>query len=39
MMFVDASALVAILTQEAGADRLTDLLEAAEAPVTSAVFQ
>ena len=40
-MFVDASAIVAILTREPEADRLADLLEAAAAPITSpiAVFE
>jgi ribonuclease VapC len=40
-MFVDASALVAILTREPGADRLADLLEEAAAPITSpiAIFE
>ena len=40
-MFVDASAIVAILTREPEADRLADRLEAAEAPITSpiAVFE
>ena len=36
-MFVDASAMVAILTRETDADALTDLLEGAEAPMTSAI--
>ena len=36
-MFVDATALVAILTREAEADGLADLLEGAAAPVTSAI--
>jgi ribonuclease VapC len=36
-MFVDASAIVAILTREPGADLLTDRLEAAETPITSPV--
>lgn len=40
-MFVDASAIVAILTREPEADLLADLLEAARSPVTSpiAVFE
>lgn len=40
-MFVDASAIVAILTREPEADSLADLLEAARAPITSpiAVFE
>ena len=40
-MFVDASAIVAILTREADADALADALEAAEAAMTSpiAVFE
>ena len=40
-MFVDASAIVAILTREPEADVLGDLLEAARAPITSpiAVFE
>ena len=36
-MFVDASALVAILTREPEVDALADLLEAADAPITSAI--
>ena len=36
-MFVDSSAIVAILTAEEDADRLADMIDAAEAPVTSAV--
>ncbi len=36
-MFVDASAIVAILTREPEADVLTDLLEGARSPVTSAI--
>ena len=36
-MFVDSSAIVAILTAEEDADRLADRIDAAEAPVTSAV--
>jgi ribonuclease VapC len=40
-MFVDASAIVAILTREPEADTLADLLEAERAPITSpiAVFE
>jgi ribonuclease VapC len=40
-MFVDASAIVAILTREPEADLLTDLLESAQAPITSpiAIFE
>ena len=40
-MFVDASAIVAILTREADADELADALEAARSPITSpiAVFE
>jgi ribonuclease VapC len=40
-MFVDASAIVAILTRESEADRLADLLEEAAAPITSpiAIFE
>jgi ribonuclease VapC len=40
-MFVDASALVAILTRESEADLLADLLEQAGAPITSpiAIFE
>ncbi|HEY3778797.1 MAG TPA: type II toxin-antitoxin system VapC family toxin [Rhizomicrobium sp.] len=40
-MFVDASAIVAILSREPEADRFADLLEHARAPVTSpvAVFE
>ncbi len=40
-MFVDASAIVAILTREPEADTLADLLEAARAPISSpiAVFE
>lgn len=40
-MFVDASAIVAILTREPEADALTDLLQAARSPITSpiAVFE
>ena len=40
-MFVDASAIVAILTREPEADSLADLLEAARSPITSpiAVFE
>lgn len=36
-MFIDSSAIVAILTAEEDADRLADRIEAAEAPVTSAI--
>jgi ribonuclease VapC len=36
-MFVDASAIVAILTQEAGADMLAGTLEEALSPITSAI--
>ncbi|WP_027132495.1 type II toxin-antitoxin system VapC family toxin [Geminicoccus roseus] len=36
-MFVDASAIVAILTREPEADALTDVLEAASSPITSPV--
>jgi ribonuclease VapC len=36
-MFIDASAIVAVLTREAEADRLADLVEQAAAPITSAV--
>lgn len=36
-MFVDASAIVAILTREPEADALTDALEAAQLPITSPV--
>jgi ribonuclease VapC len=41
MMFVDASAIVAILTREPEADSLADLLEADSTPITSpiAVFE
>jgi len=41
VIFVDASAIVAILTREAEADSLADLLEAARSPITSpiAVFE
>ena len=40
-MFIDASAIVAILTREPEADRLADVLEAAQWPITSpiAVFE
>lgn len=40
-MFVDASAIVAILTREAEADALADALENARSPITSpvAVFE
>jgi ribonuclease VapC len=36
-MFVDASAIVAILTREPEADALADLLDGARAPITSAI--
>jgi ribonuclease VapC len=36
-MFIDASAIVAILTREPGADELTDRLEQATHPITSAI--
>jgi ribonuclease VapC len=36
-MFVDASAIVAILTREPDADALADALEGARLPITSAV--
>ena len=36
-MFVDASAIVAILTREADADELADALDAARSPITSAI--
>ena len=36
-MFVDASAIVAILTREPEADTLADTLEQARQPITSAV--
>jgi len=36
-MFVDASAIVAILTREADADELADALDAARSPITSPV--
>lgn len=40
-MFIDASAIVAILTREPDADELADALEAAQSPITSpiAVFE
>ena len=40
-MFVDASAIVAILTREAEADALADALESARSPITSpiAIFE
>jgi hypothetical protein len=40
-MFVDASAIVAILTREPNADALADVLEQASAPITSpiAIFE
>jgi ribonuclease VapC len=37
LMFVDASAIVAILTREPEADALADLLEAARTPITSPI--
>ena len=36
-MFVDASAIVAILTREADADELANALDTARSPITSAV--
>jgi ribonuclease VapC len=36
-MFVDASAVIAILTREPEAEALTDVLEEARSPITSAV--
>ena len=36
-MFVDASAIVAILTREPEADALADLLETARSPITSPI--
>ena len=36
-MFVDASAIIAILTREPEADKFTDVLEEARSPITSAV--
>jgi ribonuclease VapC len=36
-MFVDTSAIVAIITREPEADALADLLEAARAPITSPI--
>lgn len=36
-MFVDASAIVAILTREADADELADALDTARSPITSAI--
>jgi len=36
-MFIDASAIVAILTREPEADALTDLLDAAGTPITSPI--
>jgi ribonuclease VapC len=40
-MFVDASAIVAILTREPEADALADILESARSPITSpiAIFE
>jgi ribonuclease VapC len=37
MMFVDASAIVAILTREPEADALADALDAAHSPITSPI--
>jgi ribonuclease VapC len=37
MMFVDASAIVAILTREPEADALADALDAARSPITSPI--
>jgi ribonuclease VapC len=41
MMFVDASAIVAILTREPEAEALTDVLEKGQSPITSpiAIFE
>jgi len=36
-MFVDASAIIAIVTSEPEADALTDILQTARSPITSAV--
>jgi ribonuclease VapC len=36
-MFIDASAIVAILTREPGADALADVLESARSPITSPI--
>jgi ribonuclease VapC len=36
-MFVDASAIVAILTREPEADALADVLESAQSPITSPI--
>ncbi len=36
-MFVDASAIVAILTREQDADAMADLLDGARAPITSPI--
>jgi len=36
-MFVDASAIVAILTREPEADALADVLESARSPITSPI--
>ena len=36
-MFVDASAIVAIVTREADADELANALDAARSPITSAI--
>ena len=40
-MFIDASAIVAILTREPEADALADVLESAQSPITSpiAIFE
>jgi ribonuclease VapC len=40
-MFVDASAIVAILTREPEADALADVLQSASSPITSpiAIFE
>lgn len=37
MIFVDASAIIAILTHEPEAESFEDLLDAARAPITSAI--
>ena len=37
MMFIDASAIVAILTREPGADALVDVLDSAREPLTSPI--
>jgi len=36
-MFVDASAIIAIMTEEPDADRLADALEGARSPITSSI--